>query len=187
MLRTYDVRDRLRHIEGERDFWDDIPTYSRTRVRIGSRSHGGAAPPRRRPLFDAAAPGERNIRRRRLAALAGAGVFLVGLGLTAFGGDGNGSSGANPVGGPTTPVVNTVVMDSTGMPLATTTLTIAPPALAARPCPAGQTYVVAAGDYWIGIADRTQVPLSDLLAANGATHDTPLDPTSSICLPPPNT
>jgi hypothetical protein len=145
-------------------------------------------------LFDAAAPGERDRRRSRLAIVASLGVFLVGLGLTALGddaGSGAGSSEAGLLGAPTTPVVNTVVMDSAGMPATSTTLAAPPlapaPALAGQSCGEGRTYTVAAGDYWIGIADRTQVELSALLEANGATHETPLYPTHSICLPPPNT
>ncbi len=65
----------------------------------------------------------------------------------------------------------------------------APPAAAATEAPtttepacAGE-YVVAEGDYWIGIADRAGISTSALLAANGANADTAIYPGRSICLP----
>ena len=42
---------------------------------------------------------------------------------------------------------------------------------------------VAAGDYWIRIADAADVSLADLLAVNDASVDTVLVPGGSICLP----
>ncbi len=44
-------------------------------------------------------------------------------------------------------------------------------------------YEVAAGDFWIRIADGSGATLRDILAANGATVSTPLYPGRSICLP----
>ena len=49
--------------------------------------------------------------------------------------------------------------------------------------PCGSRYELAAGDYWIRIADAAAVSLSDLLAVNGSTVDTVLVPGRSICLP----
>ncbi len=44
-------------------------------------------------------------------------------------------------------------------------------------------YELAAGDYWIRIADASDVRLADLLAVNDASVDTVLVPGRSICLP----
>jgi LysM repeat protein len=44
-------------------------------------------------------------------------------------------------------------------------------------------YEVAAGDYWILIAQKVSVSLSDVLAANAATVDTPLYAGRTVCLP----
>ena len=44
-------------------------------------------------------------------------------------------------------------------------------------------YEVAAGDFWIRIADGSGVALADVLAANSATVATPLFPGRTICLP----
>ena len=49
------------------------------------------------------------------------------------------------------------------------------------PCPI--EYEVVVGDYWIRIADGAGVPIAELLAANGATTNTPLYPGATICLP----
>jgi hypothetical protein len=49
--------------------------------------------------------------------------------------------------------------------------------------PCGDDYELAAGDYWIRIADAADVSLADLLAVNDATVDTVLVPGASICLP----
>jgi len=49
--------------------------------------------------------------------------------------------------------------------------------------PCGDDYELAAGDYWIRIADAAGVDLADLLAVNDATVDTVLVPGGSICLP----
>lgn len=57
-------------------------------------------------------------------------------------------------------------------------LTAAEPAAAC-----GAEYELAAGDYWIRIADAAGVRLADLLAVNDATVDTVLVPGRSICLP----
>ncbi len=54
----------------------------------------------------------------------------------------------------------------------------------ATPGPAcGSEYELAAGDYWIRIADEAGVELADLLDVNGATVGTLLVPGRSICLP----
>jgi LysM repeat protein len=55
------------------------------------------------------------------------------------------------------------------------------PPVTAPPC--GDDYELAAGDYWIRIADAADVDLADLLAVNGASVDTVLVPGGSICLP----
>jgi LysM repeat protein len=47
----------------------------------------------------------------------------------------------------------------------------------------GHRYDLAAGDYWIRIADAADVSLADLLDVNGASVDTVLVPGRSICLP----
>ena len=47
----------------------------------------------------------------------------------------------------------------------------------------GNRYELAAGDYWIRLADAADVPLSELLAVNDASVDTVLVPGASICLP----
>ena len=44
-------------------------------------------------------------------------------------------------------------------------------------------YDIEFGDYWIRIADAADVELDDLLAANGASHETPLYVGDDICLP----
>jgi hypothetical protein len=49
--------------------------------------------------------------------------------------------------------------------------------------PCGNDYELAAGDYWIRIADAADVDLADLLAVNDASVDTVLVPGGSICLP----
>ena len=49
--------------------------------------------------------------------------------------------------------------------------------------PCGDDYELAAGDYWIRIADAADVDLADLLAVNDASVDTVLVPGGSICLP----
>ena len=46
-----------------------------------------------------------------------------------------------------------------------------------------QTYKVVAGDYWILIADKVSVSLSEVLAANNATVKTALYPGRTVCLP----
>jgi hypothetical protein len=55
------------------------------------------------------------------------------------------------------------------------------PPVTAPPC--GDDYELAAGDYWIRIADAADVSLADLLAVNDASVDTVLVPGGSICLP----
>ncbi len=47
----------------------------------------------------------------------------------------------------------------------------------------GSRYELAAGDYWIRIADAANVSLADLLAVNDSSVDTVLVPGRSICLP----
>ncbi len=49
--------------------------------------------------------------------------------------------------------------------------------------PCGRQYELAAGDYWIRIADASGVSLTELLAVNDSTVDTVLVPGRSICLP----
>lgn len=49
--------------------------------------------------------------------------------------------------------------------------------------PCGDDYELAAGDYWIRIADAADVDLVDLLAVNDASVDSVLVPGASICLP----
>ena len=44
-------------------------------------------------------------------------------------------------------------------------------------------YEVVAGDFWIRLADAAEVPLAELLEANGASSSTPIYPGTSICLP----
>jgi LysM repeat protein len=44
-------------------------------------------------------------------------------------------------------------------------------------------YAVVAGDFWIRLADAAEVPLAELLEANGASSVTPIYPGTSICLP----
>ncbi|HSP28588.1 MAG TPA: LysM peptidoglycan-binding domain-containing protein, partial [Ilumatobacteraceae bacterium] len=55
------------------------------------------------------------------------------------------------------------------------------PQVTASPC--GGRYELAAGDYWIRIADAAGVSLSELLAVNDSSIDTVLVPGRSICLP----
>jgi LysM repeat protein len=49
--------------------------------------------------------------------------------------------------------------------------------------PCGSRYELAAGDYWIRIADAADVSLADLLEVNDASVETVLVPGRSICLP----
>jgi hypothetical protein len=44
-------------------------------------------------------------------------------------------------------------------------------------------YEVLAGDFWIRLADAADVPIAELLEANGASSLTPIYPGTSICLP----
>jgi hypothetical protein len=44
-------------------------------------------------------------------------------------------------------------------------------------------YEVLAGDFWIRLADAADVPIAELLEANGASSLTPIYPGISICLP----
>ncbi len=55
------------------------------------------------------------------------------------------------------------------------------PVVTTPPC--GARYELAAGDYWIRLADASGVSLADLLAVNDASVDTVLVPGRSICLP----
>ncbi len=65
-----------------------------------------------------------------------------------------------------------------------TTTTIDPAAAhAAAVASCGNTYEIAAGDYWIGIADAIDASLGDLLDLNAATVDTPLYAGREVCLP----
>jgi LysM repeat protein len=45
------------------------------------------------------------------------------------------------------------------------------------------TYVASSGDYWLRLADEAGISLGALLAANGASTDTPLYPGSEVCVP----
>jgi LysM repeat protein len=49
--------------------------------------------------------------------------------------------------------------------------------------PSGETYEVQAGDYWIGIAEKLNVGLNELLAVNNANTDTLLTPGQTIAIP----
>jgi LysM repeat protein len=49
--------------------------------------------------------------------------------------------------------------------------------------PSGQSYEVQSGDYWIGIAEKLNVALNDLLAVNSATTDTVIVPGQTIAVP----
>ncbi|HWC67088.1 MAG TPA: LysM peptidoglycan-binding domain-containing protein [Acidimicrobiales bacterium] len=49
--------------------------------------------------------------------------------------------------------------------------------------PSGQTYEVQQGDYWIGIAEKLNVGLNELLAVNNATTDTVIVPGQTIAIP----
>jgi LysM repeat protein len=53
----------------------------------------------------------------------------------------------------------------------------------AEPRSCEMEYTVSAGDYWLRLVDESGVSLSELLAANRATVDTPLYPGDEICLP----
>jgi LysM repeat protein len=44
-------------------------------------------------------------------------------------------------------------------------------------------YEVVAGDFWLGIAEKADVELDDLLVANGASNATAIYPGSEVCLP----
>jgi len=74
---------------------------------------------------------------------------------------------------------------ATTAPATTAPATMAPatmaPAVTAAAC--GKEYELAAGDYWIRIADAADVSLADLLAVNDSSVDTMLIPGRSICLP----
>ena len=59
--------------------------------------------------------------------------------------------------------------------------TTAPAAIVAPP--SCDDYEVVVGDYWILIADKVSVELSEVLDANRANVDTPLYPGRTICLP----
>ena len=61
--------------------------------------------------------------------------------------------------------------------------TTEPPATTTTVAACGRNYELAAGDYWIRIADAAGVSLADLLGVNGASVDTVLVPGRSICLP----
>ncbi len=206
--------------ENERDFWDDIPTYSSKRVHVGARSHHGIGEsPRRRPVFARAAPGERDPLLVRLCLLAGVGLLLVPVALTLRAGDESsvlrsaptGGAVALPAGG--SPILNTVVVatvEPDTVPVSAVESTVpetavpdpadaggsrtgsgaaaaaAPPETAqgdVAPLVCGLPYEVVAGDYWIGIAQKTQVRVQSLLDINNATSATPLYPKRTICLP----
>ena len=76
-------------------------------------------------------------------------------------------------------------LEAAPAPATTAPATTAPattaPAVTAPAC--GKQYELAAGDYWIRIADAADVSLADLLAVNGSSVDTMLIPGRSICLP----
>ena len=83
----------------------------------------------------------------------------------------------------TTPVsasAATASLEAAPEPATTAPATTAP-AVTAPAC--GKQYELAAGDYWIRIADAADVSLADLLAVNGSSVDTMLVPGRSICLP----
>jgi LysM repeat protein len=61
--------------------------------------------------------------------------------------------------------------------------TSAPPASSSPGSASGATYTVVAGDYWIGIAQKLNVALDALLAANGATTSSFLAPGQILNVP----
>jgi len=65
--------------------------------------------------------------------------------------------------------------------LAVTAPVVTSPVVTGPAC--GKQYELAAGDYWIRIADAAEVSLADLLAVNGSSVDTMLVPGRPICLP----
>lgn len=66
---------------------------------------------------------------------------------------------------------------------ATTTTLDPASAHAAAVAACGNTYEIAPGDYWIGIAGAIDTPLADLLELNAATVATPLYAGRDVCLP----
>jgi hypothetical protein len=100
----------------------------------------------------------------------------------------NAEAGAPPAAVATAPTVATPVAetgeDAASAPVAAAVEADEPvtaPPVTAPPC--GDDYELAAGDYWIRIADAADVALAVLLAVNDASVDTVLVPGASICLP----
>lgn len=121
-------------------------------------------------------------RAARLASVAGAGGVLALIGVMVTGG----SSGADGAGKASTDTatltVGTSPMISAATPL-TPVVTEAATTTTLAPLVCTNSYTVAAGDYWVLIAQEASITTSDLLAANRATADTPLYPNQVICLP----
>ncbi len=93
-------------------------------------------------------------------------------------------AGATPTPAAETPAsAGTELPDPTiaAEPSIEATVSASAEALVAAPC--GDEYEIAVGDFWIRIADGAGVEISDLLAVNDATADTPLYPGRTICLP----
>ena len=68
-------------------------------------------------------------------------------------------------------------------PAPTAAATAAPTAAPTTRPSCNRTYEVAAGDYWLGIANSHGVSLGDLLDQNVATVDSPIFPGDEVCLP----
>ena len=138
------------------------------------------------------------------AALTGVGVLLVTLFAMTLGGSPPDTvppgAGAELAAEVDAPIVSVIVVASTAPALvpSATDVTAPPsptaPGTATAPeaatvaggtaaCATGN-YTIEPGDYWIGIAERTNMRLDELLAVNGAAESTPLYPGATICLPP---
>lgn len=91
----------------------------------------------------------------------------------------------------TTTTQNTTLSGSETTTLSATTLstssqpvtTEAPVQTTQQPSNSGKTYVVNAGDNWYRISVNNGVTLDALLAANGASQDTPIQPGQVINIP----
>jgi len=83
------------------------------------------------------------------------------------------------------PATATASLEAAPAPAVTAPAVTAPavtaPAVTGPAC--GKQYELAAGDYWIRVADAADVSLADLLAVNRSSVDTMLIPGRSICLP----
>lgn len=83
-------------------------------------------------------------------------------------------------------LTNAAATSATADDETTTSAAAAPAAAMSSAAPVvscGAEYTVVAGDYWMRLADASDTSMSELLAANGATTDTPMFPGDDICLP----